>query len=207
MGIRFILLVVASSILTSGTFFVVGAKTANFATPLSRRNVQAEGKIPRETRVLRSNEKRGVGDIEDDEERTPTLAVEGIFRDAKETRKWLHFWLNTGESAESVATKLGPENLAALPVYRTMVAEAKAGQKYARFGTGYQTEKTTMDQLGRWALEEKPLSYVAKQLNLLGETDGDLLFFRNYKAFRAYPAILRSVQLGRVKHWANLNKA
>ncbi|KAF4035317.1 hypothetical protein GN244_ATG12723 [Phytophthora infestans] len=191
MGIRFILLVVASSILTSGTFFVVGAKTANFATPLSRRNVQAEGKIPRETRVLRSNEKRGVGDIEDDEERTPTLAVEGIFR----------------ESAESVATKLGPENLAALPVYRTMVAEAKAGQKYARFGTGYQTEKTTMDQLGRWALEEKPLSYVAKQLNLLGKTDGELLHFRNYKAFRAYPAILRSVQLGRVKHWANLNKA
>ncbi|EEY53830.1 secreted RxLR effector peptide protein, putative [Phytophthora infestans T30-4] len=166
MGLRFILLVVASSILTSGTFFVVGAKTANFATPLSRRNVQAEGKIPRETRVLRSNEKRGVGDIEDDEERTPTLAVEGIFRDAKATRKWLHFWLNTGESAESVATKLGPENLAALPVYRTMVAKA-----------------------------------------MLGKTDGELLFFRNYKAFRAYPAILRSVQLGRVKHWANLNKA
>ncbi|ETK77219.1 hypothetical protein L915_16511 [Phytophthora nicotianae] len=64
-----------------------------------------------------------------------------------------------------------------------------------------------MDWLGRWAVEERPLEYVAKQLKVLGKTDDELKFLRNYNAIKEYPAILKKVQLERAKHWAKLNQA
>ncbi|ETK77220.1 hypothetical protein L915_16512 [Phytophthora nicotianae] len=64
------------------------------------------------------------------------MTFEGIFRDAKETRKWLHYWLNTGESAENLATKLGTDSTV-LASFRKMQSEAEKGLKYAKFGTGY----------------------------------------------------------------------
>ncbi|ETL47638.1 hypothetical protein L916_02631, partial [Phytophthora nicotianae] len=119
---------------------------------------------------------------------------------------WLHYWINTGESAENLATKLGTDSTV-LASFRKMQSEAEKGLKYAKFGTGYQTKKTTMDWLGRWAVEERPLEYVAKQLKVLGKTDDELKFLRNYNAIKEYPAILKKVQLERAKHWAKLNQA
>ncbi|KAG3092286.1 hypothetical protein PI124_g13909 [Phytophthora idaei] len=134
------------------------------------------------------------------------MNLEGIIRDAKETRKWLHYWINTGESAETVATKLGSGNSAVLANYRQMLREAEEGKKYAKFGTGYQTKKTTMEWLGKWALEEKPLEHVAKQLKVWGKTDDALMFHRNYNAIQAYPGILEKVQQIRADHLAKLKK-
>ncbi|ETI43124.1 hypothetical protein PPTG_12652 [Phytophthora nicotianae INRA-310] len=205
-----LVVLVASSFLANGEAFIVDSVTAGIATHLSSGATQSTDTNLRGTRFLRAVEKVSLSAIEDDEERVPTMNFAGMFRDAKETRKWLQYWFNTGESAESVAAKLGAvklsgvdaaihENSAALAKYGQMLKDAKEGRKYAYFGTGYQTRKKTMEWLGKWALEEKSLEYVATQLKVLGKNGNMLKVHRNYNAIKAYKEILESVEKIRAK--------
>ncbi|POM72576.1 Secreted RxLR effector peptide protein [Phytophthora palmivora] len=121
----------------------------------------------------------------------------GFFRDSTETRKWLQFWFNKGESVTNVAAKLKvynlPQNTAvshenwnALVKYMRMTVKGKAGKKYAFFGTGYQTQEKTNEMLMKWILADDSIESVAKTLKVAGLSEHQLKVHRNYNAFMTF---------------------
>ncbi|POM76405.1 Secreted RxLR effector peptide protein [Phytophthora palmivora] len=146
------------------------------------------------TRFLRSNH---LDKDDTNEERAATMNFAGFLRDSTETRQWLQFWFNKGESVTNVAAKLKvynlPQNTAishenwnALVKYMRMTVEGKAGKKYAKFGTGYQTEKKTKEMLMKWILADDSIESVAKTLKVLDLTEHQLKVHRNYNAFMTF---------------------
>ncbi|KAF4035744.1 hypothetical protein GN244_ATG12233 [Phytophthora infestans] len=103
----------------------------------------------------------------------------GLVRDKAETKAWLTSLLESGESLLTVGAKLGLANMPteklmlhpnwkALVKFQRMKFEHTYGKKlpYAKFGTGYQTEEKTKEELMKWIMAGTSRKDVRKTLGL-----------------------------------------
>ncbi|EEY70498.1 secreted RxLR effector peptide protein, putative [Phytophthora infestans T30-4] len=147
--------------------------------------VRAPHRSTHETRFVRTN----------DEERGATMTLAGVLRDKAQTKQLLTSWLNSGKSVPSVSNKLGlkrmsleqaihHENWKALTTFQRM--KSKKAKAYAKYGTGYQTEAKTKENLLQWVMRGDSPKEVSSTLGLLGLSRRKIIDHQNYEAFRTF---------------------
>ncbi|ETK80927.1 hypothetical protein F441_13781 [Phytophthora nicotianae CJ01A1] len=118
----------------------------------------------------------------------------------EKTKEMILSWIVAGNSVEDVGKYLGVWNLPhaeqivhqnwrAFKKYEKWFKEYQDGMKklkYAKFGTGYQTEDKTKEVLTKWAMAGTPIADVQKTLGLSGLSEAQILSHENSAAFLKY---------------------